>query len=196
MVTANGLPALLDEARACRMCAEHLPLGPRPMLRAREAARILIVGQAPGTRVHETGVPWNDPSGNRLRAWLDLDRETFYDQNRIAIIPMGLCYPGRDPNGGDRPPRPECGPLWHPRLRERLPEIRLTLLAGRYAQTFYLKDRRKKTVTETVSAWRDYWPEFVPTPHPSWRSNGWLKRNPWFEKELVPELRNAVRRLL
>ncbi|NQV20531.1 MAG: uracil-DNA glycosylase family protein [Rhodospirillales bacterium] len=192
----KALNALLSQVRECRVCAEHLPLGPRPILRASETARVLIVGQAPGTRVHETGIPWNDPSGDRLRAWLDLDQDTFYDDRRIAIIPMGFCYPGRNRNGGDSPPRPECGPLWHPRLLDQLPNIEITLLAGRYAQKFYLKDRCKKTVTETVRAWRDYGPEFVPTPHPSWRSNGWLKRNPWFDEELVPELRTAVHKLL
>ncbi len=195
MVARDRLPELLTEACTCRICAQHLPLGPRPVLRATKTAHLLIVGQAPGTRVHETGIPWNDPSGDRLRAWLNLDRETFYDNARVAIIPMGLCYPGRNPKGGDNPPRPECAPLWHPRLLEQLPGRQLTLLAGRYAQASYLKDRVKKTVTETVRAWRDYWPEFVPTPHPSWRSNGWLKRNPWLEDEVVPELRDAVLKL-
>jgi uracil-DNA glycosylase len=188
----GDLEAVVAAARACRVCARHLPLGPRPVLRARTSARLLIVGQAPGTRVHETGVPWNDPSGDRLRDWLDLDREAFYDEARIAIVPMGFCYPGRDPRGGDRPPRPECAPLWHPPLRAALPGVALTLLVGSYAQGYYLGKRRRDSLTETVRAWRDYQPDFVPLPHPSWRNTAWLKRNPWFEAELVPELRRRI----
>jgi len=192
----GGLEGVVAAARACRVCAEHLPLGPRPILRARASARLLIVGQAPGTRVHETGVPWNDPSGDRLRDWLGLNREAFYDETRIAIVPMGFCYPGRDPRGGDRPPRPECAPLWHPPLRAALPAIELTLLVGGYAQGYYLDRRRQATLGETVRAWRDYLPEFLPLPHPSWRNTAWLKKNPWFEAELVPELRRRVASLM
>jgi uracil-DNA glycosylase len=166
------------------------------VLRARASARLLIVGQAPGTRVHETGIPWNDPSGDRLRHWLNLDRDAFYDEARIAIMPMGFCYPGRDMAGGDAPPRPECAPLWHPRLRPLLPNVALTLLVGRYAQAYYLGKTAKDSVTDTVRAWRDYAPTFLPTPHPSWRSTGWLKRNPWFERDIVPALRARVRDLL
>jgi uracil-DNA glycosylase len=187
-----SLESLLAEVRACTVCAAHLPLGPRPVLRARVSARLLIVGQAPGTRVHETGIPFNDRSGDRLREWLSLEREQFYDESRVAIIPMGLCYPGRDAAGGDVPPRPECAPLWHPRLRAALPDIALTLLVGSYAQAYYLGARRKKSVAETVQSWRDYLPQFLPLPHPSWRNTGWLKRNPWFAAELVPELRRRV----
>ncbi|HLF59051.1 MAG TPA: uracil-DNA glycosylase family protein [Alphaproteobacteria bacterium] len=187
-----SLESLLAEVRACTVCAAHLPLGPRPVLRARVSARLLIVGQAPGTRVHETGIPFNDRSGDRLREWLSLERERFYDESRVAIIPMGLCYPGRDAAGGDVPPRPECAPLWHPRLRAALPDIALTLLVGSYAQAYYLGARRKKSVAETVRTWRDYLPQFLPLPHPSWRNTGWLKRNPWFAAELVPELRRRV----
>jgi len=187
-----SLESLLAEVRACTVCAAHLPLGPRPVLRARVSARLLIVGQAPGTRVHETGIPFNDRSGDRLREWLSLERERFYDESRVAIIPMGLCYPGRDAAGGDVPPRPECAPLWHPRLRAALPDIALTLLVGSYAQAYYLGARRKKSVAETVQSWRDYLPQFLPLPHPSWRNTGWLKRNPWFAAELVPELRRRV----
>ncbi len=189
---ADDLAALVAAARACRVCAEHLPLGPRPVLRARESARLLIVGQAPGTRVHETGVPWNDPSGDRLRHWLGLDREAFYDEARIAIVPMGLCYPGRDPRGGDMPPRPECAPLWHPPLRAALPGIELTLLVGSYAQRYYLGKSRKASMSETVRAWRDTLPEVLPLPHPSWRNTAWLRKNPWFEADLVPVLRQRV----
>ena len=185
------LRRLLEEVRACRVCEAHLPLGPRPVLRADVRARVLIVGQAPGTRVHATGLPWNDPSGDRLRAWLDVDRETFYDEARFAIIPAGLCYPGRG-RSGDLPPRPECAPLWHPRLRALLPGIRLTLLVGQYAQSYYLGERRKATLTGTVHAWHEYRPDFLPLPHPSPRNARWLRVNPWFERDVVPELRRRV----
>lgn len=191
-----ALDTVLAEARACRLCAAHLPLGPRPVLRASATARLLIVGQAPGTRVHETGIPWNDPSGDRLRRWLALDRDAFYDERRIAIIPVGFCYPGRHERGGDKPPRPECAPTWHEPLRALLPSIGLTLLVGQYAQAFYLGERRQATLTETVRHWRDYLPEFLPTPHPSWRSVVWLRRNPWFDAEVVPELRRRVAALV
>lgn len=190
------LHKLMEEARDCRLCAAHLPHGCRPVLRGSAAAGLLIVGQAPGARVHATGVPWNDPSGDRLRQWLDMDRERFYDESRIAVLPMGLCFPGTDPKGGDYPPRPECGPLWHPRLRPAFAGVRLTLLVGGYAQAHYLGERRKRTMTDTVAAWRDYAPEFIPLPHPSWRNTAWLKKNPWFEAELVPELRRRVAALV
>ena len=186
------LDALLEEVRACRVCAAHLPLGPRPVLRCRASARLLIVGQAPGTRVHETGIPWNDPSGDRLRAWMGLDRDQFYDESRIAIIPIGYCYPGRDIRGGDLPPRPECAERWLPRLLALLPNIRLTLLVGGYAQRHYLGPRAKATLTETVRAWREYAPEYLPLPHPSFRNQRWLKQNPWFEAEVLPALRRAL----
>lgn len=191
-----ALAAALVAARACRLCDGKLLLGPRPVLRASETARLLIVGQAPGTRVHLTGLPFNDPSGDRLRAWLQVDRETFYDERRIAIIPAGLCYPGRDTKGGDLPPVSECGPLWHPRLRPLLPQIELTLLVGGYAQRLYLGPRVKSTLTQTVAAFRDYLPELLALPHPSWRNTGWLKRQPWFETDVLPELRRRVRELV
>lgn len=191
-----SLARVVAQARACRLCEAHLPLGPRPVLRARSSARILIVGQAPGTKVHETGVPWNDASGDRLRDWLALDRETFYDEARIAIVPMGFCYPGRDARGGDKPPRPECAPTWHPPLLQHLPRIELTLLVGSYAQRYYLKERRAASLTETVRAWRAYAPTAIPLPHPSWRNTAWLRRNPWFDAELVPALRARVAALL
>lgn len=193
---SETLAQAIQAARACTVCAPSLPLGPRPVLRGSPSARLLIVGQAPGTRVHESGVPWNDPSGDRLRFWLGLGRETFYDETRIAIVPMGLCYPGRDAKGGDKPLRPECAPLWHARVRPLLPNTDLTLLVGRYAQAYYLGGRAKESVTETVRAWRDFLPDFIPTPHPSWRSNGWLKRNPWFEEEVLPVLRERVAALV
>ena len=193
-MTADRLAAVLAEARACRLCSD-LPLGPRPVLRASTTARLAIVSQAPGTKVHASGLPFDDRSGDRLRDWLGIDRDIFYDTSRLAIVPMGLCYPGVDPRGGDRPPRPECAPLWHPRLWPLLPQVELTLLVGSYAQRFHLGDRVKRTLTETVAAWREYGPRWLPMPHPSWRNTGWLKRHPWFETELVPELQRRVRAL-
>jgi len=190
----DALAALLREVRACRFCAEHLPLDPRPVLRADVLARVLIVGQAPGTRVHATGIPWNDPSGDRLRDWLEVDREAFYDERRFAIIPAALCYPGRG-RSGDLPPRPECAPRWHPPLRALLPRIELTLLVGQYAQAYYLGPRRKATLTATVHAWQEYLPAFLPLPHPSPRNTRWLQVNPWFAREVLPGLRERVQLL-
>lgn len=192
----DDLAALLKQARACDVCAAHLPLGPRPVLRAAASARLMIIGQAPGTKVHESGVPWNDRSGERLRDWLQLAPDVFYDETRVAIVPMGFCYPGRDPRGGDNPPRPECAPLWHAPLHALLPNIELVLLVGLYAQGYYLGDRRKGSLTETVRAWHDYRPDHWPLPHPSWRNTGWLKKNPWFEADLLPELRATVAALI
>jgi uracil-DNA glycosylase len=189
------LAALLARARACTLCAAALPLGPRPVIRGTTTARLMIISQAPGTRVHQTGLSFNDPSGDRLRDWLGLDRETFYDERRVAIMPMGFCYPGRDPKGGDLPPRPECAPLWHPALKPAFRSVELTLLVGIYAQRYYLKDRRR-SLTETVAAWREHLPAALPLPHPSWRNTGWLKRNPWFERELLPVLRERVAALV
>ncbi|MCB9476415.1 MAG: uracil-DNA glycosylase family protein [Deltaproteobacteria bacterium] len=192
---AQTLDELLVEIRACRHCEADLPLGPRPVLRAASSARILVVGQAPGTRVHATGIPWNDPSGDRLREWMGVDRETFYDRTRIAIIPMGLCYPGKG-KSGDLPPRKECAELWFDRLHVHLPNIRLTLLCGQYAQKYYLGKRAKGSLTETVRAWREYAPEFIPMPHPSPRNLMWRRRNPWFEAEVVPAIAEATARLI
>lgn len=188
----TALDSLLAEIRTCRHCADHLPLGPRPVLVANPAARLLIIGQAPGTRVHESGIPWNDRSGDRLRDWLAIDRERFYDPARVAIVPMGFCYPGVLPKGGDAPPRPECAPLWHDPVLAQLPNIELVILAGMYAQQRYLGKRRKKTLTETVQAWREYGPRFWPLPHPSWRSTNLQRKNPWFDAELLPALRARV----
>jgi uracil-DNA glycosylase len=194
--TEAALAQLLAEVRACRMCAAELPLGPRPVLRAQTSARLLIVGQAPGTKVHETGIPWNDPSGDRLRDWLDLDRDAIYDESRIAIIPMGYCYPGRDTRGGDLPPRKECAQLWLPKLLAHLPNIQLTLLVGQYAQKEFLGRRRHTTLTETVRRWQEYQPDLWPLPHPSFRNTYWLQKNPWFEQKVVPALRERVRVLV
>ncbi len=187
---------LSREARACRICEAHLPLGPRPVFRVSATARILLVGQAPGTRVHETGIPWNDRSGDRLRDWLGLDRETFYDERRLAILPIGFCYPGVDRNGGDKPPRPECAPTWQRRFLALMPRIELTLLLGSYAQRFHLAAPRGAGMHETVAAWRDHPSALMALPHPSWRNTAWLKRNPWFEQELLPVLRRRVAALI
>lgn len=188
----DTLDAAVAAARACVHCGD-LPLGPRPVLRASATARLLIVGQAPGTRVHASGIPWDDRSGDRLRQWMAIGRDAFYDETRIAILPMGLCYPGRLKNGGDAPPRRECAPLWHDRLLALLPRIELTLLVGAYAQARYLGP--KQSMTETVQGFRDHLPRFLPLPHPSWRTTGWERRNPWFGAEVLPVLRDAVRRL-
>jgi uracil-DNA glycosylase len=185
------LAELLARTQACTACAAALPHPPRPVLRVSPTARLLIVGQAPGRRVHETGIPWNDPSGDLLRQWLGMTRDEFYDVSRIAIVPAGLCYPGTV-KGSDLPPRPECAPLWHPPLRAAMPGIRLTLLVGAYAQAYYLGKRRGRTLADTVHAWRDFAPDFFPMPHPSPRNRLWLKRNPWFEQEVLPALRERV----
>ena len=193
--TATQLEKLLREVRACTVCASALPCPPRPILRAAATARVLLVGQAPGRRVQETGIPWNDPSGDRLRAWLGLSREAFYDETQLAIIPTGFCYPGTGAHG-DLPPRPECAPLWHPRLRALLPEIRVTLLIGSHAQAYYLGARRKATLGATVHAFAEYLPEFFPLPHPSPRNVRWFKQNPWLEREVVPAARQLVAGIL
>jgi uracil-DNA glycosylase len=189
------LDDLLARIRACRLCEAHLPLGPRPVLRASRSARLLIVGQAPGSRVHESGIPWNDASGIRLRHWLGLERERFYDEREVAILPMGFCYPGRG-TAGDLPPRPECAQAWHASLLALLPNVELTLLVGHYAQAYVLGHRRKKTLTDTVRAFADYLPRIIPMPHPSPRNQLWLRDNPWFETDLVPLLRGEVRALM
>ena len=189
-----SLESLLRDARACTVCQAVLPMGARPVVQAAPGARLLIVGQAPGHKVHATGLPWNDASGDRLREWLQIDRAVFYDANRVAIVPMGFCYPGATGSGGDRPPRQECAPLWHARLLGHLPEIRCTLLVGQYAQKHYLRSTRKNTLTETVRSFAAYAPRFFPLPHPSWRSVGWMRRNGWFEELVLPDLREAVRR--
>lgn len=202
MSMAERLPLkdLLAEVRACRLCEAHLPLGPNPVLCASATARLLIVGQAPGTRVHATGIPWNDPSGDRLRQWLAIGREAFYDESRIAIVPMGFCYPGKG-KSGDLPPRPECAPQWHGSLLEAMPDLELVLLVGQYAQQHYLAapgepGKSRETLTARVSRWRDFGPRYFPLPHPSPRNTLWLRRNPWFEQETVPDLRRRVGALL
>jgi len=193
--SAISLHDLLTDVRRCRVCEDELPLGANPVLRASETARILIVGQAPGTRVHESSIPWNDPSGDRLRAWLAIDNEQFYNEADIAIVPMGFCYPGRG-KSGDLPPSPRCAPLWHERLLAQMPSLALTLLVGQYAQGYYLPETRRHTLTERVRSWREFAPRCFPLPHPSPRNTLWLRRNPWFEQDVVPQLRAAVHQLL
>ncbi len=194
-MTKDPLADLLDEIRGCRNCIADLPLGPRPILSAGKSSRILIIGQAPGVRVHETGIAWNDPSGQRLREWMGISDEAFYDENKIAIVPMGFCYPGTGKTG-DLPPRPECASLWHDRLLKQLASIRLTLLLGQYSQQYVLGERRKRNLTETVANWKAYRPAVLPMPHPSPRNNRWLKKNPWFEAELLPWLKRRVNELI
>jgi uracil-DNA glycosylase len=183
---------LLAEIRACTVCAPHLPLGPRPIVRGRPSARLLIVSQAPGARVHETGLSFDDRSGERLRYWLGLDRKTFYDETQVAIMGVGFCYPGRNANGGDLPPRPECAPLWHARLRALLPAIGLTLLVGTHAISYYLPSTRGGSMTAAIRRWREFLPAVLVLPHPSWRTAMWLRRNAWFENEVLPALRARV----
>ena len=191
----STLEALLGAVRGCRACEAHLPLGPRPVLQANASARLLVVGQAPGRRVHESGVPWDDASGERLRAWMGIDRCTFYDAAQVAIIPMAYCYPGRGADG-DLPPRRECADLWLSHLLAKLPRIESTLLIGGYAQHRFLSAQRKPSLTETTRAWREYAPRFMPLPHPSPRNQPWFKRHSWFERDVLPALRLRVQGLL
>lgn len=192
---ARSLAGLHTEIARCTVCAKDLPLGPRPVFRVSPTARILVIGQAPGRLVHASGVPWDDPSGKRLRQWMQLEDGVFYDSVQVGIMPMGFCYPGTG-KSGDLPPRPECAPLWHEVLLAKMPAIELTLLIGQYAQNYYLQDRCKKTLTETVQTWREYAPTHLPLPHPSPRNNLWLKRNPWFEREVVPHLQDRIHSIL
>ena len=185
------LESLLKKVRACKLCEPHLPLGANPIVSAGADARLLIIGQAPGAKVHASGIPWNDASGDRLRDWLRIDRDTFYDENRVALVPMGFCFPGKG-KGGDMPPRPECAPTWHPKILPLLPRVQLVLLIGRYAQQAYLGDLRHETLTDTVRDAKRYLPRYLPLPHPSPRNQLWLKHNPWFEAKILPMLRKRV----
>ena len=190
--------ALHDEIKACTLCAEHLPLGPRPIVQFSSNSRILIIGQAPGTKVHASGIPWDDDSGDRLRDWLGLDKSDFYDAAKVAIMPMGLCYPGKA-KGGDAPPRKECAPQWHDQILAHLPRTRLTLLVGSYAQSQYLPHTRKLSLTERVRQGEqesDALGPVIPLPHPSWRVRMWIGRNPWFETDIVPRLQTRVAQLV
>lgn len=202
----NALNTLLGEIAACRICRDQprflpgLPHEPRPVVQVGPTAPILIAGQAPGTKVHATGIPFNDPSGDRLRTWLDVEREVFYDPESFALLPMGFCFPGQDTRGADLPPRRECAPRWRDRLLANLPHVKLILVIGQYAHAYHLGDRRRGSLTDTV---RDFaaifdgsTPRVLPMPHPSWRNTAWLKRNPWFERDLLPVLRREVARCL
>ncbi len=186
--------SLLTEVRACSICEAHLPLGPRPVLQIGSKARILIAGQAPGRKVHESGVPFDDASGNRLREWLGVTREVFYDPNKIAILPMGFCFPGTG-QSGDLPPRPECEPAWRKSLLGQLRNLEITLVLGQYAQAYHFSDMNS-SLTELVKSWRTHWPDIVPLPHPSPRNNRWLRRNEWFEAEVLPALRQRIGEIL
>ncbi|MFA0147957.1 uracil-DNA glycosylase family protein [Vibrio lentus] len=183
--------SLLKEIRQCTACEPHLSHGANPVIQAHPNARLLIIGQAPGIKVHQSSIPWNDASGERLREWLGMDSDTFYDQQKVAIVPMGFCYPGKG-KSGDLPPRKECAALWHQKVLQSLPNIQMTLLIGQYAQNYYLKDKATNTLTETVRNWQAWAPEFLPLPHPSPRNNIWLKKNPWFESEVIPYIRKHV----
>ena len=187
--------SIVAAVKACDFCKAHLPLGPRPVFQISQTARILIVGQAPGRRVHETGIPFNDPSGERLRSWMGIDRNVFYDSGKIALLPMGFCYPGTG-KSGDLPPRLECAEKWRKQLLALLPDIQLILVIGVYAQAWHLGERQKDTLTETVRNWKEYWPELLPLPHPSPRNNLWLRKNPWLEEEILPVLKGRVSQLV
>ncbi|MEC3963864.1 uracil-DNA glycosylase family protein [Flagellimonas halotolerans] len=182
---------LLSQIRNCSVCQEHLPLGPRPIVAAHPKSKIAIIGQAPGTRVHQTGVPWDDPSGKQLRKWLNVADEQFYDEQLFALVPMGFCYPGKG-KSGDLPPRPECAPLWHKALVNQMPDLKLTILIGQYAQKYYLGNTMKRNLTETVNNYQEYLPDCFVLPHPSPRNRFWLSKNPWFGKDVLPDLKKRV----
>lgn len=192
---ASSFELMIAQARACSLCAHHLPLPPRPIFQIDPRARILIAGQAPGRKAHESGIPFHDPSGDRLRKWMGIDKEVFYDASRIAILPMGFCFPGTG-TAGDLPPRPECAPTWRDRLLACMPHIELTLVIGSYAQAWHLKQQVGQSVTDVVSAWKAHWPTVVPMPHPSPRNQRWLVRNPWFETDVLPALQQRVKDLI
>ncbi len=197
MGMSEHLHAILSQIRKCHVCEaseKPLPHKARPIVVGNQNAKIRIIGQAPGTRVHASGIPFDDPSGDRLRDWLGMTRDQFYNENILAITPMGFCFPGLDAKGGDLPPRKECAPLWQDKLTEAFSNFELTLLVGQYAQKQYLGKARQKNLTETVRHWRDYGPDVIPVPHPSWRNNVWIKKNPWFE-EVLTELKTRVRQL-
>ncbi len=199
LIASTALDHLLTEVKACDVCEAHLPHGPRPVVHMATTATLLIIGQAPGRRVHESGIPWNDPSGDRLRQWLNVSREQFYDQSKIAIMPMGFCYPGTG-KSGDLPPRKECAELWHQKLLDYMPNVELTLLIGQYAQKYYLKTQEKGSkplsLTNRVKRWQYYMPDYLPLPHPSPRNQMWLKKNGWFADEVIPVLQQRTQKLL
>ena len=192
---ADQYEEINNAVKGCTICSPHLPLGPRPVFQIHPKAKILIAGQAPGSKVHATGIPFDDPSGDRLRDWMGVDKETFYNREKIAILPMGFCYPGTG-KSGDLPPRKECADKWRETLLDLMPNIQLTLVIGQYALDWHLKDQKKKNLTETVKAWKEYWPENLPLPHPSPRNNIWLKKNEWFEIDVLPKLKTTIRKAL
>ena len=194
-VTRNNFKYLAKQIKSCTLCEPHLPEGPNPVFQASSDAKILIVGQAPGIRVHRSGIPFDDPSGDRLRDWMGIESGVFYDSRKVAIIPMGFCYPGKG-KSGDLPPRPECAAAWRQPLLEHLPSIELTLVIGQYAIAWHLGNRKQKTLTQTVQNWKAYGPEIIPLPHPSPRNNIWMKKNPWFSENVLPELRTSISALL
>jgi uracil-DNA glycosylase len=189
-----GTPDLLDRARACRICS-NLPLGPRPLFQASPSSKILIAGQAPGSKTHDKGITFDDPSGNRLRDWMGVDRDTFYDSEKIAVLPMGFCYPGTG-SSGDLPPRSECAPAWRQAFLDYMSKVELTFIIGRYARDWHLPDRQSETLTETIKDWKALAPDIIPLPHPSPRNNRWLKQNDWFGEEVLPMLRDRVATIL
>ncbi len=191
----DNFESLVIDAQSCTVCKEFLPLGPRPVFSIHPKSKILVIGQAPGTKVHKTGIPWNDPSGDELRRWLGVSRNVFYNPEIFGIMPMGFCYPGKG-KGGDMPPRPECAPIWHQKMMNQMPEVKLTLLIGQYALKYYLGNRKKKNLTETVRNFELYLPEYIPLVHPSPRNLMWRRRNPWFEEVVVPTLRERVHELI
>jgi len=186
---------LLQNIRACSICKEYLLLGPRPIVSAHKNSKVAIIGQAPGSKVHKTGIPWNDPSGKQLRKWLGVTDEQFYDEKLFALIPMGFCYPGKG-KSGDLPPRPECAVEWHEKLLQQTPNLKLTILIGQYAQEYYLEKTRKKNLTETVRNYKEYLPDYFVLPHPSPRNRFWLSKNPWFGEEVLPELESRISKLI
>ncbi|KFB01323.1 IclR family transcriptional regulator [Mangrovimonas yunxiaonensis] len=186
---------LLSDIKHCTICKDHLPLGPRPVVSADKHSKIVIVGQAPGLKVHQSGIPWDDASGKQLRNWLNVTPEQFYNPKNFAILPMGFCYPGKG-KSGDLPPRPECAPQWHQPLFDNMKQVELVLLIGMYAQRYYLKEQAKSTLTETVKSFKNYMPKYLPLPHPSPRNRFWLTKNPWFEVDVLPELRKRVEMIL
>ena len=194
-MSKNKFDSLISDIRACDICRDHLPLGPRPILQVASSAKILIAGQAPGKKVHESGIPFDDQSGDRLRNWLGLTNDQFYDSKRVAILPMGFCYPGAEVSG-DAPPRPECAKEWREKVLNQLSKVGLVLVIGKYALDYHLAEQQKENLTETVKAWREYWPSHVPMPHPSPRNNIWLRKNPWFEQEVIPSIQERVRALI
>lgn len=195
IVSTTEYKKLESDAKNCTLCTPYLPLGPRPIFQIHPKAKILVAGQAPGSKVHVTGIPFDDPSGDRLREWMGIGKSIFYNSEQVAILPMGFCYPGTG-KSGDLPPRKECSDKWRNLLLNIMPNIQLTLVIGQYALDWHLKNQKKKNLTETVKAWKEYWPEHLPLPHPSPRNNIWLKKNAWFEEDIVPELKRHIAQLL